>query len=84
MENIKDIIKKIINTMYKTLKGEFVLDRENDEITLALKKPEHLAMQEDMRVCCGSLGLLRTLTPIGARQETSPWRIGCQLLSRTI
>lgn len=42
MENIKDIIKKIIGTMYKTLKGEFVLDRENDEITLALKKPEHL------------------------------------------
>jgi hypothetical protein len=50
-DNINDIIEKLINVVHKTSKGEFVPDRENDELTVALNKPEqpgHIKVYESM------------------------------------
>lgn len=50
-DNINDIIEKLINVVHKTSKGEFVLDRENGELTVALNKPEqpvHIRVYESM------------------------------------
>jgi hypothetical protein len=42
IHNIKDIRENLVYVVVKTSKGGFVPDREDDELTLALTKPEHL------------------------------------------
>jgi hypothetical protein len=41
IHNIKDIMENLVYVVVKTSKGEFVPDREDDELTLALSKSEH-------------------------------------------
>jgi hypothetical protein len=41
IDNIKDIMENLVFVVVKTSKGEFVPDREDDELTLALSKTEH-------------------------------------------
>src|SRR3954464_11342507 len=41
-DKIEAITKKLIDAIEKVRKGEYIPDRENDELTLALGNPEHV------------------------------------------
>ena len=40
-KRITRVVKKLVDAIEKVKKGEFVPDREDDELTLALGNPEH-------------------------------------------
>ncbi|KAK1686528.1 hypothetical protein QYE76_047376 [Lolium multiflorum] len=41
-EKIEGIVPKLVDAIEKVRKGEYIPDRENDELTLALGNPEHV------------------------------------------
>ena len=49
-EKIEAITKQLIDAIEKVRKGEYMPDRENDKLTLALGNPEHVGR---VRACPG-------------------------------
>jgi hypothetical protein len=71
IHNIKDIMENIVYVVVKTSKAGFVPDREKDELTLALSKPEHPGCTrgyEAMEVCHGSLAFANGIHNSKTRQ----------------
>jgi hypothetical protein len=67
-------MENLVYVVVKTSKGEFVPDRDDDELTLALSKQSTLVVQEVMEVWLLQMALIHT--EVGIKEKTRKMTVG--------